>query len=322
MDKLGVYIPTYNRKDKLRACLESFIPQLKKYGFPIYISDNGSTDGTEKVVKELRKKYKKITYSKNKKNLGYAANLAKVLRMGNTEFVWAFGDDDVIVDGAIDDIMKHLDKYDFLQINAVGYSHDLSKMTINRMIPLNGDMVYDKGMHESVILNARIRTYAGFMGGIITRLDYLKAELDNIKDMSKMDFLHTVLFYKSIVNKKGRLIAKPIIKLRGGGNQGGREVEIWMSSFPAALDKLRPEYSDKTLRVVGKVNSYFLVTDACMSKYKNPSGAMEYWKYVSSNKNVGVVAKGAAFLILRLPIPFVCSIVYHTWLLKRRLLKI
>lgn len=55
-DLLGIYIPTYNRKKELEVCLASFIPQLKPYGFPIFIADNNSTDGTKELIKKLNKR--------------------------------------------------------------------------------------------------------------------------------------------------------------------------------------------------------------------------------------------------------------------------
>lgn len=309
-DKLGVYIPTYNRSDKLRECLDSFIPQVREYGFPIYVSDNGSEDGTEEVVNEEAKDYENIVYHRNSANLGYAGNLASVLQLGATEFAWVFADDDLIAEGAIDEITKHLAECDFLQINASIFNKDFSRRRLERVIPSKGDVVYEKGMHQSVILSSSNLAYCGFIAGIITRLKYLTTELKAAQSVSKNDFLHTVLFYRAIVNRKGRLIARPLIKRRGEERLFGRDVEIWMSEFPAALDRLRPEYSARALRAVGRVRLPFLASLASRGRYYNPSGAPCYWRHVNSNTNVGVPGKIVAFMILKLP--FVCcSVVYR-----------
>lgn len=160
---LGVYIPTFNRKSELKQCLDSFIPQLSKYNFPIFISDNGSTDGTQETVMAAKKKYKNIFYKKNPKNLGYGLNFVNVLKMGNTEFAWMFGDDDKIEDGAIDIIVKNLNKgVSFLQINSSIFNNDFSNVIQKNLISSYNDVVFSEGDYPQVLLNAP-NGYAGFM---------------------------------------------------------------------------------------------------------------------------------------------------------------
>jgi len=120
---LGIYIPTRNRSNELRHCIETFIRQISTYGFPIYVSDNASEDGTEKMVKELKTRYRNIFYSRNKENIGYASNVKKVIGMGNTEYLFLFSDDDEIREGTIETILKNIKEgYDFLQLNMSIYN--------------------------------------------------------------------------------------------------------------------------------------------------------------------------------------------------------
>ena len=118
--KLGIYIPTYDRRERLEECLRSMIPQLGKYNLPIFISDNSKGNDTEALIKQLKEEYADIYYKRNDSGLGntYAANLVSLLAMINTEFVWLFGDDDLIKEGAIDRILKEIVDCDFLQINS------------------------------------------------------------------------------------------------------------------------------------------------------------------------------------------------------------
>ena len=96
--KLSICIPTYNRADCLRNCLESitfnddfFINQIE-----ICISNNGSTDSTEKVINEYEKRLPIIRWS-NKENIGIPRNFLKVVSMSNSDFVWLIGDDDLLL---------------------------------------------------------------------------------------------------------------------------------------------------------------------------------------------------------------------------------
>ena len=242
---LGIYIPTYNRADKLTECLESFIRQLKKYNFPIYISDNGSTDNTKEVIYNFKKRYNRIYYRRNRHDMGYAYNCKKVLLMGNTEFVWLFGDDDIIKRGAIDKIVKELFKYEFLQINWEIFDESLKKVVKNKVIKANKDIIYLPGLHEkvlSVLSNSGVDI--GYMAQIITKRIFLLKELSKIDDLRNMAFLHSILFYRAIVGKWGKLISEPLIRYRRPPAQkisGG--VKVWLIDYSIALSKLKGVYS-------------------------------------------------------------------------------
>jgi glycosyltransferase involved in cell wall biosynthesis len=94
MARLTVGIPTYNRCAYLREAIESVLGQT--FGdFDLLISDNGSTDGTEDMVREYARAEKRIIYHRFPKNCGMARNLGQVLMRPDTEFVAFLPDDDL-----------------------------------------------------------------------------------------------------------------------------------------------------------------------------------------------------------------------------------
>jgi glycosyltransferase involved in cell wall biosynthesis len=94
MARLTVGIPTYNRCAYLREAMESALGQA--FGdFHLLISDNGSTDGTENMVREYARGEKRIIYHRFPKNCGMARNLGHVLMSPDTEFVAILPDDDL-----------------------------------------------------------------------------------------------------------------------------------------------------------------------------------------------------------------------------------
>lgn len=86
---ISIIIPTCNRKDVLKNCLDVLEKQTYR-DYEIIVVDDGSTDGTEKLVRSRRE----IRYFKqNNKGPGAARNLG--LRHAKGEII-AFTDDDCI----------------------------------------------------------------------------------------------------------------------------------------------------------------------------------------------------------------------------------
>lgn len=81
---LSICIPTYNRADYLKKSIESVICQeeFRNKQVEIVISDNVSTDGTEKIGKEYAEKYDNIIYHRNEVNINND-NFPLVLSLGN-----------------------------------------------------------------------------------------------------------------------------------------------------------------------------------------------------------------------------------------------
>ncbi len=87
-----IVIPTCNRREYLGETLDSVNAQ-RVQDFALYISDNGSTDGTEELVRSRRDP--RITYHRFPSNVGIVRNWQQVLTGHATEFVALMNDDDL-----------------------------------------------------------------------------------------------------------------------------------------------------------------------------------------------------------------------------------
>lgn len=298
----------------MEKCIRHFIPQLKKYGFPIYVSDNSAADETEKAVKILKKEYRNIFYKRNKTKLGdtYASNLINLLGMGDTEFAWIFGDDDIVKEHAIDIIVKNLDsKCDFIQIDVEVWDDTFSRKFENTKIHARTDAFYSKGDHAKVLLKQKAG-YAGFMGSIITRTRYLRSELNNMEgeDLGPKEFLHTTLFFRAIVGKNGKLLAQPLIKYHTRCTIPVIAFRTWLVVFPAALEELKPNYPNKVLKAVGALPTINLIGIACINMLQNPNEMGNYRTYVRSNSSISALTKMALLFTLALPDAFIRYAIY------------
>lgn len=102
--KFTLAIPTYNNSKFLKKQLELIFEDLKKIKstnfLEVVISDNFSKDQTDLIIKKFKSKIKhlnsiKLTYNKNKTNIGYSKNFLKLINLSNGEYIIFLGDDDL-----------------------------------------------------------------------------------------------------------------------------------------------------------------------------------------------------------------------------------
>ena len=101
---LTIAIPTYNRAQLLRLCLDRIIHQAQASTeeIEIIVSNNASTDNTKEVALSYLGIYPSLKYSENAKNYGSDFNIAKCFRLARADYVWIFSDDDLLLPRAIE----------------------------------------------------------------------------------------------------------------------------------------------------------------------------------------------------------------------------
>lgn len=91
--RISIGLPVYNGEDYLALAIDSILAQTLT-DFELIISDNASTDGTEKICREYAAKDSRIRYHRMPHNMGGAANYNNTLDMARGEyFKWAAHDD-------------------------------------------------------------------------------------------------------------------------------------------------------------------------------------------------------------------------------------
>jgi glycosyltransferase domain-containing protein len=104
---VSVGIPTFNRASILVKAVESVLQQTYP-NIQLVISDNASTDETHSICENFCKSDPRITYIRQKANLGAANNFTEVLRHSTGEYFMWLGDDDWIDDRYISECVKVL----------------------------------------------------------------------------------------------------------------------------------------------------------------------------------------------------------------------
>ena len=99
--RLTIYIPTFQRPE-LRTCLDSILPQLNE-SCRLIVSDNDPDGSARPLCQDHR-----IVYSRNWLNVGADGNCLRGITCCSTEYLWVFGDDDVMLPGAVEATLKLL----------------------------------------------------------------------------------------------------------------------------------------------------------------------------------------------------------------------
>ncbi|MBN2180330.1 MAG: glycosyltransferase [Sedimentisphaerales bacterium] len=102
--KVSICIPTYNRKEYLRETIDSILSQTYK-DFEIVIVDDGSTDGTENILKNLDVP---VTYYWQE-NSGDAAARNKLIELAQGRYISFIDSDDLLIPDAIERMVEVMD---------------------------------------------------------------------------------------------------------------------------------------------------------------------------------------------------------------------
>jgi glycosyltransferase involved in cell wall biosynthesis len=97
--KVSVLIPVYNGERHLAECLESVLAQ----DFPdleILLSDDGSTDGSARIIDGFASRDRRLRWWKNPRNAGLTANTNICIRAAQGDYLKFVHQDDVLLSTA------------------------------------------------------------------------------------------------------------------------------------------------------------------------------------------------------------------------------
>ena len=103
--RLTIYIPAYRRPAELAALLGSLAPQLTPE-CEVIVSDDDPAGSAEPATAALADAAPcRVSYIRHGRNLGGNENLLRGLEAGGAPWLWMISDDDVVLPGAIADIL-------------------------------------------------------------------------------------------------------------------------------------------------------------------------------------------------------------------------
>jgi hypothetical protein len=121
---LSCAITTYNRAHGLKHSLPRLIDAARPFRdhVEVVVCDNTSTDATPDVVARFVGLPGFLSH-RNPANLGMLGNLGATTRVSNGAYVWLMGDDDLIIDGAIEAVLSGLEQHPDVEMAYMNYAY-------------------------------------------------------------------------------------------------------------------------------------------------------------------------------------------------------
>ena len=117
---VSVILSCYNSEKTLPSAIDSILQQSYEH-IELLIMNDGSSDGTKKILEGYKKENKNIKIYENNKNLGLTKSLNILIKNSNGDFIARQDADDISFDKRIEEQVKEMKKYnlDFCTTRAV-----------------------------------------------------------------------------------------------------------------------------------------------------------------------------------------------------------
>ena len=124
MVKISVIIPVYNTEKYLKECLDSIVNQTFTDIEIICIND-GSTDGSLKIIKEYENNYKSVKVV-SQKNSGLSASRNRGISLAKGDYIYFIDSDDILELTALEELyeISYNNDLDILIFKLINFSDD------------------------------------------------------------------------------------------------------------------------------------------------------------------------------------------------------
>jgi len=137
--ELSVVMSVYNEKDFIKQSLDSLLNQTLS-DYEIIVVDDGSSDGTTKILKNYQKYYSNIQVLYQDNN-GLTTSLNRAIKNSSGDFIARADGDDIQVPTRLESQLRHLKENQ--EIGVVGsFYYEAGEITGKRRLPTNSSEVH------------------------------------------------------------------------------------------------------------------------------------------------------------------------------------
>lgn len=292
MKKISIIIPTYNSKDYLMRCIDSLLLQTYK-NIEIIVVDDGSTDGTEEVIKN--KYANKIIYIKQL-NLGVSSARNKGIELATGDYIFFVDADDTIDKEVLMDLASNLENETLIGVNhcictknrkdkkiypkSIYFKDDFIENVLNgKLLGVVWGYLFD----SSIVKKIRFDTNTSYLEDMIFIIEYIyDSKTKNISYLNNNNFYNYFLNENSATSSSKNVIKK----CKNFIYSLDRVNEITNNKYKKLVENKKVILLEKEMRLCKKSKEYKeICNNIRLSKYSGRNKLIKIFEYLYLNKN-------------------------------------
>lgn len=249
---LSIIIPAFNVEDFVEECITSIKNQLVNFDYEVIIINDGSTDETLKLAKQLTRNLPNFKVI-SQENKGLSGTRNKGVKEAKGDYIWFIDSDDLISDNSLQ-IIGDILQTKKIDCVAIGFERIGDNKNINQesYLPLESKFVNGRDFFSHQIAEGDIYTMSQLY--IIKKKILINNELYFEENIYHEDMLHTPL----MLNKVDEIYSIPypfyLYRVREGS--------IMTSKDCSALSKK----ANDLLHVFDKIRLLLSINDQCFRR--------------------------------------------------------
>ena len=253
---LTIAIPTFNRDSYLELCLSRIIKEIESLSVDqrslveVFVSDNASTDRTPEIIEKFKLiDLEVIKFVRNNVNIGADRNIAGCYESAVSSYVWIFGDDDVMLPGALQKVVDVLlnREVDILYVNNYWFKNSYTENIINAK--KQGVFEFD----EPFKFARRTNVMLTFISGIIVRSGIGK---EFRKELLASNLVQLSWVFPLLCEGKCFVVIEDWVVAAKGSNSGGYEL---VKVFAKNLQKISVDLLKKKPDLIKSIENGVIV---------------------------------------------------------------
>ena len=255
---LTICIPSYNRSHLIIPLLNSLkqVVEIYKSTVKLIVSENFSSKENQTIIRDYYNKNPFFILYQNNKNIGAIENIYFLLNKVDTEFVWFFSDDDLLVDGAIKKILKIIgqNNVDLMFVEYQSFK-DKPENIINKLDLLGYSGLYSESKKILIELTDKNGEIFMFISSLIFKIEKLKEFIFNNSTLTLVDPIK-FSFYCGMKNLF--ILSEPLVLQRSSNaswSSVGPKLFSW--EYQNSLTEFQKYYYDR-LEIKRLIKSSYL----------------------------------------------------------------